>query len=70
MPDHEAQWDALTKQLVTAGPLELFTDHDGDEAMRLTPEGARVARQLAMSDEGDQDALLAGLLGIETKPRL
>jgi hypothetical protein len=31
--------------------------------MRLTPEGERVARQLALTDEDSQDALLAGLLG-------
>ena len=30
--------------------------------MRLTPEGERVARQLAMTDEGDQDALMEALL--------
>jgi len=30
--------------------------------VRLTPEGEQVARQLAMADEGDQDALLAALL--------
>ena len=46
-----------------AGLLELFTDDDGDEAMRLTLEGERVARQLAMSDEGGQDALMAALIG-------
>ena len=63
MTDHDAELDALAQQLVTAGLLELFTDADGDEAMRLTPEGEKVARQLAMSDEDDQDALLAGLLG-------
>ena len=40
----------------------LFTDDDGDEAMRLTLEGERVARQLAMSDEVGQDALMAALL--------
>jgi hypothetical protein len=57
MTDH----DALMQQLVTAGLLETFTDDDGDEAMRLTPEGEKVARQLAMSD--DQDALMAALLG-------
>jgi hypothetical protein len=30
---------------------------------RLTPEGERVARQLAMTDEAGQDALMAALLG-------
>jgi hypothetical protein len=55
--------DALVQQLVEAGPIETYTDDDGDEAMRLTPEGDRVARQLAMSDDNDQDALIAALLG-------
>jgi len=41
-------------------------DHDdeqGKPAMRLTPEGVRVARQLAMIGEDGQDALMAALLG-------
>jgi hypothetical protein len=50
------------QQLVTAGLLELFTDDDGDEAMRLTPEGEKVARQLAMTDDDSQDTLMAALL--------
>ena len=33
--------------------------------MRLTPEGVRVARQLAMLGEDGQDALMAALLGHE-----
>jgi hypothetical protein len=33
--------------------------------MRITPEGEKVARQLAMTDEDGQDALMAGLLGHE-----
>ena len=63
MADHDAEMDAMAKQLVEAGLLELFTDDDGDEAMRLTPEGEKVARQLAMSDDDGQDALMAALLG-------
>ena len=63
MTDHDATFDAMTKQLVKAGLRELSTDTDGDEAMRLTPEDEKVARQLAMSDEGGADALLEGLLG-------
>jgi hypothetical protein len=58
MPDHDAEIDAMMEQLVTAGLIEVFTDDGGDQAMRLTPEGERVARQLAMSDDDDQDALL------------
>ena len=51
MTDHDAELDALTKQLVTAGLLELLTDDDGKDAMRLTPAGEQVARQLAMTGE-------------------
>ena len=31
--------------------------------MRLTPKGEQVARQLAMTDEDGQDALMGALLG-------
>jgi hypothetical protein len=61
MTDHDAQLDAMTKQLVTAGLLHLFTDDDGDEARRLTPDGEKVARQLALG--ADEDALMEALLG-------
>jgi hypothetical protein len=61
MPDHDAELDALVQQLVTAGLVETFTDDDGDEAMRMTPEGEKVARQLALG--ADEDALLEALLG-------
>jgi hypothetical protein len=60
MTEHDAEMDAMMEQLVTAGLLETFTDDDGDEAMRLTPDGEKVARQLAMSDE---DGLMEALLG-------
>jgi hypothetical protein len=58
MTEHDAQLDTMVQQLVTAGLLETFTDDDGDEAMRLTPEGEKVARQLALG--ADEDELLAG----------
>jgi hypothetical protein len=61
--DRDAELDAMTKQLVAAGLLELFTDDDGHEAFRLTPDGERVARQMTMSDDDGQDALMAALLG-------
>jgi hypothetical protein len=35
---------------------------DGGVAYRLSADGARVARQLAMTSEDAQDALLGGLL--------
>ena len=62
MADHDAELDAMGKQLAAAGLSETFTD-DSDEAMRLTPEGEKVARQLGMSDEAGQVALMKGLLG-------
>jgi hypothetical protein len=61
MTDHDAEMDALVQQLVTAGLLEIFTDEDGDEAMRLTSEGEKAARQLALG--ADEDALLETQLG-------
>jgi hypothetical protein len=61
MTDHDAQLEALMRQLVTAGLLETFTDDDGDEAMRLTADGEKVARQLALG--ADEDALLEALFG-------
>jgi hypothetical protein len=60
MTDRDTELDAMTKQLAAAGLLETFTDDDGDEAMRLTPEGERVARQLALG--ADEDTLLEALL--------
>jgi hypothetical protein len=59
MAEHDAEMDALTQQLITAGLLETFTDADGDEAMRLRPDGEKVARQLALG--ADEDALLEPL---------
>jgi hypothetical protein len=56
MTEHDAEMDALMQSLVEAGLLELFTDDDGDEAMSLTADGEKVARQLALG--ADEDALL------------
>jgi hypothetical protein len=52
--DPDAEMDGMTKQFVTAGLLETFTDDDGKPATRLTPDGEKVARQLALG--ADQDA--------------
>jgi hypothetical protein len=53
----------VPRQNTIAGLLETYTDAEGQQqAMRLTPGGERVARQLAMAGEDDQDALLAALL--------
>ena len=44
-------------ELVEAGYVERTED-----GVMLTPEGEQVARQLAMTDEGGQDALMEALL--------
>jgi hypothetical protein len=48
--------------LSDAGMVEAFTDEDGKPALRLTPDGEQVVRQMAMSDDPDWllDALLEG----------
>lgn len=63
MLDHDAALDAIVDELRSAGYVEMYTDADGKEAMRLTPEGERVARQLAMTDEVEQHDLMDVLLG-------
>ena len=45
-----------------AGLVETYTGELGQPAMRLTPDGLRVARQLTMLGEDGQDALMAALL--------
>jgi hypothetical protein len=62
MTDPNAELDAILEQVEAAGLVETYTDDDGKEAMRLTPEGERVARQLAMMGEDGQDDLMAALL--------
>ncbi len=61
--DHDAELDQMVAELTEAGLVETYVDEDGKDAMRLTPEGEKVARQLAMSDDDDRDALLLALLG-------
>lgn len=58
MTDRDAELDAIIDQVEAAGLVEVYTDDDGRQAMRLTPNGERVARQLAMLGEDGQDALL------------
>ena len=52
--------DALVA--ICAGLVEQYVDEQGQPAIRLTPDGERVARQLAMLGEDGQDALMAALL--------
>ncbi len=58
--DHDAELDAILTVLSKAGMVEEYVNEDGKPAMRLTPEGERVARQMSMSD--DPDGLLDTLL--------
>ena len=42
--DHDAELDAILEQVDTAGLVEQYVDEEGQQAMRLTPDGVRVAR--------------------------
>ena len=65
--DHEAELDEMVAMLESAGLL-IQTTEDGKPALQLTPNGAQVARQLAMSREAGQDALLEALLDASQLP--
>ena len=52
----------ILDELRHAGYVEMYTDGDGKEAMRLTPEGEKVARQLAILGEDGQAALMDALM--------
>jgi hypothetical protein len=60
--EHDAALDAILEQVEAAGLVEQVVDEDGQQAMRLTPEGVRVARQLTMLGDDGQDVLMATLL--------
>jgi hypothetical protein len=60
MTDHGAEMDAILAMLSEACLVEEYVNEDGKPAMRLTPDGAQVARQMAMSD--DPDGVLQALL--------
>jgi len=57
-----AELDARLHVLQGAGLVEAYVNEDGKDAMRLRPEGERVARQMVMLPKGEQDALLAALV--------
>jgi hypothetical protein len=63
MTNHDVDLDAIIALLAEAGYLIIRRRPDGGEAYQLTQTGARVARQLTMSPEVEQDALLEALLG-------
>jgi hypothetical protein len=60
MTDHDAQMDAILEPLEAAGLVEVYVKADGKQAMRLTGDGERLARQMAMCE--DPDAVLEALL--------
>jgi hypothetical protein len=68
MTDHETEWDVIDAQLSEAGHLIVVRRPDGGTGYQLTDAGAQVARQLAMSSEAGQDALLEALLDASQLP--
>ena len=58
MSDQDAQLDANLESAEKAGLVEVYFGDEGQQMMRLTPKGEQVARQLAMTDEDGQDALV------------
>jgi DNA-binding MarR family transcriptional regulator len=61
MTDHGADLDAILERAEAAGLVETYVDAEGRLAMRLTPDGERVA---ATRDarRGRKDALITALL--------
>ena len=59
--DHETELDELVEMLESAGLL-IETTEDGKPALQLTPKGAQVATQMAMSSEDDVFAMFDALL--------
>ena len=60
--DHDAELDAILEGAQKARIVEVYTDDEGQQVMRLTPKGEQVARQLAMTDEDGKGALMGALL--------
>jgi hypothetical protein len=57
------EMDGIVQELEAAGLLTIGFDADGGETWTLTPEGAQVARQLAMGDEATFNAILDAVEG-------
>jgi hypothetical protein len=53
---------AIVAEVEAAGLLTVGTDAQGRETWMLTPKGAQVATQMAMSHEDDAAAMLGALL--------
>jgi hypothetical protein len=58
---HEAELDEMVMMLESAGLL-IQTIDEGKPALQLTPKGAQVARQMAMSSEDDAFAMFTAIL--------
>jgi len=62
MTDPSAVFDAIAAILTEAGYLIVVEGPDGGTDYQLTEAGAQIARQLPISTEADQAALLEALL--------
>ena len=58
----DEEMDAFIAEMVVAGLLTVGTDAEGRETWALTPKGAQVATQMAMSSEDDALAMFNALL--------
>jgi hypothetical protein len=61
----DEEMDAIVAELVAASLLTVGTDAQGRETWTLTPMGAQVANQMAMSSEDDAFAMFHALWGPE-----
>ena len=59
--DHEAELDELVAMLESVGLL-IQTVDEGKPALQLTPKGAQVARQMALSSEDEAFEMFTALL--------
>ena len=65
MTDDDDEMDAILELLAGAGLVEVYVNADGKQAMRLTDDGERLARQMAMGE--DPDAVLDTLLEAQSE---
>lgn len=52
--------DEIVDALENAGLAEVYTDEDGNEVMRLTADGAAMARELGIFEHGPDDGASIG----------
>ena len=58
----EAELDAILDEMEAADLVEQYTTEDGTAAMRLTEQGVRVGRSLALAGDDDAAVVLDALL--------